>query len=490
LLEGSQENGVAFVLDLTERKQAEAERQARQAAEASNRAKSAFLANMSHELRTPLNAILGYAQILQRDHEMSGKRASGLNTIYQSGEHLLALIDDVLDLSKIEAGKLELYPSALNLLPFLQVIGDIIRVKAEQKGLMFHLDARGPLPAAVRADERRLRQVLLNLLGNAVKFTDHGEVCLRLEELARSETAVSLRFEVADTGIGIRPDELETIFKPFEQVGDVQRRSGGTGLGLTLSRQLIHLMDSALTVESQVGRGSRFTFDLTLALEAEPATPPVPRVVTGYRGPRRRLLVVDDVPPNRAMLVDLLSPLGFLIDVAADGQAALEQAQERAPDLILMDMVMPVMDGPEAMRHLRRLEAFKHTPIIAVSASASGQDQAHSVAAGANVFLSKPIDPDQLLQYIGTLLGLAWEYEQAEAVSAEPLVAPPRAELERLHDLALAGNMRDILHWAEQLALSGQPYLPFADKLRRLAEGYQSKAILSLAEQHMTLPTE
>ncbi|MBI1891239.1 MAG: AAA family ATPase [Burkholderiales bacterium] len=462
---------------------------AKEQADAANQAKSAFLASMSHELRTPLNAILGYAQILKRDKNLNQRQTVGLDTIRQGGEHLLTLINDVLDLSKIEAGKLSLFPNAFNLAVFLRIIGDIIRIKAEQKSLSFSLDAGPDLPAT-HADEKRLRQVLLNLLGNAVKFTDRGHVILRVSELARGASEIHLRFEVEDSGIGIEADQLETIFQPFEQVGEMQRRAGGTGLGLAISRQLVRLMGSNIQVESRVGHGSRFWFDLALPLVAELAVQPLPRIVTGYLGRRRRLLIVDDVLPNRAMLVDLLAPLGFAIEEASDGQQLLAMAQAMRPDLIVTDMVMPALDGLQATRQLRAIEQLRATPLIVVSASASEEDQLRSLAAGANAFLPKPVEPERLLRQIGELLHLEWEYEPDAAESAETelqtLVVPSLADVETLHALALTGNMREILQWADRLQAEDDQYCPFADKLRRLAGSYQSKAILTLAEEYLS----
>jgi signal transduction histidine kinase/ActR/RegA family two-component response regulator len=383
-------------------------------AEVANRAKSAFLANMSHELRTPLNGILGYAQILRLDRGLSPRQEGGLGTIQSSGEHLLTLINDILDLSRIEAGKLELYPNAVSLAPFLRVVADTARIKAEEKSLLFSSADTAALPHAVFVDDKRLRQVLLNLLGNAVKFTDVGEVVLRVEELARSDHQTRLRFEVTDTGPGIAAEQQQSIFMPFEQVGDMRRRAGGTGLGLAISRQLVQLMRSEIHVDSAVGQGSRFWFELLLPL-AQAAPEPVQRArqVVGYAGERRRVLVVDDTPENRAFMIDLLHSLGFDTCEAENGLVALDIAASARPHLILMDNVMPVMNGLEATRQLRQGPPELATiPIVAVSASASANDQAKCLAAGANSFLSKPVSVDQLIQVIGRLLGLSWLHER------------------------------------------------------------------------------
>ncbi|MDP3842384.1 MAG: ATP-binding protein [Oxalobacteraceae bacterium] len=251
---------------------------AKERAEVANRTKSTFLSNMSHELRTPLNAVLGYAQILRRAPGLGERQMAGLNTIEQSGEHLLMLVNDLLDLSKIEAGKFELHLGAVNLPVFLRAVIDIIQIKAEQKGLSCILEAAADLPHGVLLDEKRLRQVLLNLLGNAVKFTDSGQVTLRVQSLADGAQQARLMFTVQDTGVGVSQDQLETIFQPFEQVGEVQRRSGGTGLGLAISRQLVRLMGSEITVASQTGAGSCFQFSVPVDLietEAAATTQPV-----------------------------------------------------------------------------------------------------------------------------------------------------------------------------------------------------------------------
>ncbi|MGK3964686.1 AAA family ATPase [Sorangium sp. So ce118] len=374
--------------DITERKQAEAERQARKTAEAESRAKTEFLRNMSHELRTPLNAILGYAQILKRSPGLEGRQATGLDTIQQSGQHLLTLINDLLDLAKIEAGKIELYPEPFYLSTFLTVVADMIRVRAEQKSLHFVYEATPHLPQAVLADEKRLRQVLLNLLGNAVKFTARGRVRFGVQALSQGETAARLRFEVEDTGVGMTPEQLAKLFQPFGRVGDVRRRAG-TGLGLMISRQLVHLMGSEIHVESRPDEGSRFWFEVPL---------PVAELAAPLRSSER-------------------PPIGY--------------------------------EGPR-----------------------------------------KPLDQESLLRIVGAQLGLTQVHARSAAEragdgeDAEPL-APPREEMEVLHALALEGNMRDIRKRAAYLTTLGERYRPFADRLDRLAQYYQSQAILSLVEQHL-----
>ncbi len=278
------------------------------------------------------------------------------------------------------------------------------------------------------------------------------------------------------------------IFEPFEQVGEVQQRYGGTGLGLAISRKLVRLMGSDIQVESQPGKGSRFWFDLTVAVAADFAAIPAARAITGHQGPRKQILIVDDAVANRAMLVDLLSSLGFDTTEASNGQEALALAQASAPDLIIMDMVMPVLDGPQAMRRIRLLPALQALPIIAVSASATEEDQIQYLAAGANVFLPKPIESARLLQQIGERLKLTWNYEKSDeekTVSEMPMVIPGRAELVALHALALIGNMQDIRDWANRLERSNQQYGPYAGKLRDLTRRYQSKAILKLVEEHL-----
>ena len=386
-------------------------RTSKERAEIANDAKSAFLARMSHELRTPLNAIMGYAQILKMDKTLTERQVTGLNTIHSSGEHLLLLIIDILDLSRIEAGKTELYPTNVHPPSFLGGLADIIRIKADEKNLRFDLECTGALPAAVLVDEKRLRQVLLNLLSNAVKFTEAGQVRLAVTGISDPADAqkVRLRFDVQDTGTGIRSSELERIFEPFEQAGDARSRSGGTGLGLAICRQLVRMMGGDLHVESQQGIGSLFWFELLMPrIEHHPLTLLPTKTVTGYEGARRKILIADDVLANRTMLIDLLRPLGFDTLEATNGQAALDQVRNASPDLVLMDLKMPVIDGLEAIRRLRQDPLNRQLPIIAVSANVSSHDRQEALTAGASGFMPKPFQRDTLLAQLGAHLSLTW----------------------------------------------------------------------------------
>lgn len=463
---------------------------AKSAAESANKAKSDFLANMSHELRTPLNAILGYAQLLKRDPALSARQTNAAKTIDESGSHLLTLINDILDLSKIEAGKVDICPATVDLRALVSGIADIVRIRADEKALAFTCKCSPDLPPRLLVDGKRLRQVLINLLGNAVKFTDRGTVDLVVALQSQSQDRARIRFEVRDTGVGLSPEELGLIFQPFEQVGDLQKRSGGTGLGLSISRQLVELMGGRIEVTSEPGTGSTFCFELALPIDTVvPAEVRACAPVTGYSGKRRKILVVDDLARNREVLAEMLGQLEFDVVHAENGKEGFNKTRAERPDLVLMDVRMPVMNGLEAIERLRACPEICATPVIMLSAGATSDEEERCLAAGANGFLSKPITESALLSALGEQLPIEWihagETHANLPADDDRLTVLPPDEIEQLHCLAKAGNMRAIRAHAEALAARDASCSAFAAKLRQLAAGYQSQAILNLVEQHM-----
>ncbi len=463
--------------------------EAKETADAANQAKSEFLANMSHELRTPLNGILGYAQILQRAADLNQHR-KGVTIIEQAGSHLLTLINDILDLAKIEARKMELFPKELHFPAFLVGIAEIARVRADAKGITFQFPEPETIPTSVIVDEKRLRQVLINLLGNAIKFTEQGCVTFIVESLPgvslNPETTSRIRFKIQDTGIGMTEEQLEKIFLPFEQVGSSSKRAEGTGLGLAISRQIVTMMGSELQVISRWQQGSTFWFELDLPVSHEW----VNQVITsdqgkmiGYTGNPRKILVVDDKEVNRLVLVEVLKPLGFIIVEAVNGRDGLEKLAEFPADLIITDIAMPEMDGYEMVRTIRQTYA-QDLVILAASASVASSDQSLAIVAGCNDFLEKPLDIEKLLKCLHKYLKLQWLYA-AESAPVEPakcpdMIIPSATELQPLVAALKIGDITELEEATIELAKQKSEYQAFCDRILTLTAEFDEKGIYLL----------
>lgn len=473
--------------------------QSKKNAEEANQAKSEFLANMSHELRTPLNGILGYTQILQRSSNLSATERDYLDIIYQCGSHLLTLINEILDLSKIEARKMELDAKPFHLRRCLEGTIEMCRVRAELKNLTLICVFDSQLPSITIADEKRLRQVLVNLLGNAIKFTETGRIIFNVKVIKaplnyqKNDLQSKIRIEVRDSGIGIHPEALEKIFLPFEQVGNRSKQIEGTGLGLAIAQKIIALMGSQLCVQSKPGVGSKFWFDLDLPIATESISEDrsnLLQTIVGIENKHPLILIVDDRRENRSAIVDLLNPLGFKTLEAENGREALERVKLARPDLIVSDLRMPEMGGLEMLSHLKKIPHLPEIPVIISSASASEDARIHSLAAGANAFLPKPLEFDLLLDSLQELLDLTWIYRHSkpsiasyngaanEITALTPdWVLPPAEEIEVLYRLSLKGSIQRMQNLLTDLTHRDEKYRPFCDRLNYLARSFQLKTL-------------
>lgn len=484
--EGKAERFVGVQIDISEQKKIEQQLlAARQAAETANQAKSAFLANMSHELRTPLNAVLGYSQILLNQPNLTAEQQHDLKAIRHAGDYLLLLISDILDLAKIEAGRFELLPMPSNLQAVFHQIGEQLGFRAQQKDINFKMKGLDSLPSEVEIDEKRLRQVIMNLLGNAIKFTEQGSVTLKLA-YHQGELSVA----VLDTGIGIAADQLDHLFTPYTQTGRKEYKREGTGLGLAISESLVKQMGGSIQVTSQLGQGSCFTFHIpapilrkgqSISYHSDTSFAyPLGYQRTDSIGAPFQLLVVDDHAENRKILHGLLAPLGFRIQEADDGQAAIDSVEHQKPDLVLMDLVMPRLDGLAATRHLH--SRHPTLPIIAISARAYQEDRAESAEAGCFFHITKPIKLEELLPLLQQFLPLTWQYAQNSQPDCSDSQNPNLDKLsqEQIDHLRDAVNFGNREHMQKMLSEITTVDNALADQLEQWMKGYEYQRILNL----------
>ncbi|WP_371376119.1 response regulator [Sporomusa aerivorans] len=468
-------------------------KQAKEAADAATRAKSVFIANMSHEIRTPMNAILGFAQLMQRETQLCLQQRQYLDSIVFAGLHLLDLINDILEMSKIEAGRLTLRLASADLRMLVQDIKQIFSLRAKAKGLELIADIPDDLPYMAILDERKLRQVLINLLGNAVKFTKEGTITLRTRVFCLAGDDLRLEFVIEDTGCGISPRDMKRLFQIFEQAQAGLAAGSGTGLGLAISQEIVRMMRGDITVSSQEGKGSIFKFHILAqktdarALPAKKET----RRVKGVRGPVvHRAMIVDDAELNRSLLTVWLETLGFETRQAVNGREALATASAWRPDIILMDMKMPVMDGFEAIHRIRASSEIGQVPIIAVTACAFEEERQRVIDAGADAFLCKPFEEAELLEKIGDILHVEYEYETIPAdelgpqdiqrnftLKPERLSTLPSGLVRSLRNAVLEGDYYGMLALAEQVRLY-EPNL--ADELKQMTQQYQFEQLIDL----------
>ena len=478
--------------------------QAKNAAELANRTKSEFLANMSHELRTPLNAILGFSRLLNRESSLTSQQQENIGIINRSGEHLLSLINDVLDLAKIESGKMTLYPHDFDLYALLDLIEEMLALKAESKGLTLIVERSGDLPRYINTDDKKLRQILINLLGNGIKFTASGSVTLRVKEIPNNDNRVSDRdssrrflFEVEDTGAGIAPEEIDSLFEAFTQTETGRESQSGTGLGLPISKKFIELMGGEIEVSSQVDRGTKIEFNIQAQLsEASKiaAQKQTRRVIGVKQDEQHRILIVDDRTENRQLLLKLLEPVGFAVKEASNGREAIDVWQSWQPHLIWMDMRMPVMDGYTATEQIRSHVNGQATAIIALTASTLEKEKSVVLSAGCDDFVRKPFQEEEVFDKMAQYLGLDYIYENLDddnltsadwgKLTAEALTVMSDEWLEELAEAAELINEQLIEQLLTQVPQEHQNLVP---AIQQQMDNFDFDRIMDLAQTAIKL---
>lgn len=490
---GELQGAIEALEDVTELRETERKLQeAKELAETANRSKSIFLANMSHEIRTPMNAILGFSQLMEHDSNLTEQQKDNLQIINHSGEHLLALINDILELSKIEAGRSTLALNSFNLHSMMTDLEMMFRVSTDKKGLQLRIEKAEDVPEWVILDQNKLRQVLINLIGNAVKFTSKGSVMVRINISPEFEKKDMLLFEIEDTGPGISEKETENLFKPFEQASSGEK-AGGTGLGLALSQGFVQIMGGIISVTSTIGKGSNFSFSIPYQKGAPDDITQSKRKarIVGLESNRDdfRILIVDDSETNRKILAQTLSSIGFIIKEAANGMEAVELFQTWKPKLVFMDMRMPIMDGYEATRRIKQTVAGKDTVIVAMTASAFQEDRLKIIEAGVDGYISKPFKVDFLFETIAQLTDANFRYEEDETMKGIPdeAAAVLQEEINKIpsqmiQDCCKAAENADYFQLIEIIQEITSSYPKIGKKLAEFANRYEYDNILVLCK--------
>jgi len=461
-----------------------------QSAEAASRAKSDFISQVSHELRTPLNAVVGYCQILKTYDNITEEQLRYIGTIRASGDILLSLINDILDYGKIEAREMDIVQKEFDLKLLIAQIFDINKIKAEEKDLLLVYEELSPIPQFVRGDERKLRQILLNLLSNAIKYTNSGSVKFKIS-CENEDNKDQFKFIIEDTGIGIADEHLQTIFEPFKQVGEQSKFVQGTGLGLAITQKFINLLHGKLTVSSRPGKGSHFCVELELKVldKSDILNLKTEVSITGYQGERKKILIVDDNTTNISILHEFLKNLGFIMQTAKNGEEAVSSTMTFHPDLILIDLIMPVMDGLEAVKIIRSTEQIAKIKVIGLSASIIEPDQKSSFISLCNGFLNKPVDFSKLLIEIQKLLILEWlslKLDYAENMPDKSLhytEIPNRKTLLELFKLLEVGNFHEIKALTNNLIKEDELLGTFCKTVQKYCQTFDDEKLTSYIQQ-------